>query len=421
MFNTMILRFKSNPLWLAFILISALGVFQARLVAGEFLFNVDQVAVTQKLVAADLYRGIECGTVRTADSTRSLLSMAIALNPDDARATYRIGTLAWLEGNCESALAYWQASANENTSISARASVALARGLLRLRMREPAIEIARQAKLESYFYQLGYSREIAGDAPAAIDLYSFALEVRPTYETANRLARVYEGQKNTQAERGLWLKMIAESPSGSMLHSIATAEIAAQDREWDTLFDASTRAAQATQNIHIQFDLYLRLGRAMEEGKQSERAILAYEKAIEIAPGDSSEPYTSLARIFLANKDYAKANDWADRVVALFPRDPWAYIRAAEVAEGLNNQNQARQRFDVALQIAPQHLGTLWSTAMFENRQGNRTIALTLLERASTLTPSCESWRLIAEGYTRLGESQRATPFQQLFSSNCSR
>jgi len=411
--------FKRNRILLAFVLSGALWIFQVRLVASAFLMNLEQIQVTRMLVQSDVYRGAECGVPGMPGASRALLARADTWNPNDPRMNYRWGTLDWLEGKCDSALAYWQASANAQDSESVWASLALARGLLHVRMREPAIEILRQAGLEYYLYQLGYSREIAGDALAAIDFYSLALDVRPTYTSANGLARVYAGQGNIQAERELWQKMIAANPTGSLLHFVATAELAAQDGDWDTLFDAYTRAAQASEDEQTRFDLYLSAARALEAGKQTDRAILAYERAIAISPKSSSEPYTALARIRAAQGNNAAARELFDRAIFLFPRDPWVYISAGNFEGALNHVAEARGLYSTALQVAPNHVGALWMWGEFEYKQGNIQTAIDYLERANVPVPICDVSKSLKQIYQAIGDEARYQSLERTLAGGC--
>jgi len=410
---------KPNILLLAIVLGGALGISQARLVASALLMNLEQIQVTRVLVQSDVYHGAECGVPGTLGSSRALLVRADTWNPNDALMNYRWGTLDWLEGKCDSALGYWQASANAQDSESVWASLALARGLLHLQMRGSAIEILRQAGLEYYLYHLGYSREIAGDALAAIDFYSLALDVRPTYPPASRLARVYAGQGNAQAERELWQKMIATNPTGSLLHFVATAELAAQDGDWDTLFDAYTHAAQASEDRQTRFDMYLSLARALEAGNQTDRAIQAYERAIAISPKSSSEPYTTLARIRVAQGNNAAARELFYRAISLFPSDPWVYISAGNFEGSLNHVAEARGLYSTALQVAPNYVGALWMWGLFEYKQGNTQIAIDYLERANFPVPYCDVSKSLKQIYQAIGDQARYQSLERTLAGGC--
>lgn len=407
---------KQNRVILELILIGVLGMFLVRPIVSNLALNLTQIQTTRVLAISNVYRGSECKP-SVPDWTRRLLAIADALNPNDSRLNLRWGTLDWLEGNCESALAFWQASVSENTVTSQWASIALVRGLLWMRMHDAAVEIARQAKLESYFYRLGYSREIAGDVPAAIEFYSLALEVRPSYAAASRLAQIFIGQKDTQAERELWTRMSLVAPRGELLHEVAIARIAALKSDWDTLFDSTQRAAAMSQDTQLGFDLYLRLGRALERGQQKERARVAFEQAIEIAPTVSSEPYTSLAQFYMSEKNYAKASELIDRAITLFPGDPWPHIYSGNLSALLGNLPEAEQQFNAAFAISPRHLGASFYYATILHQNGQSSRALLILENA--VNQDCATLILLAELYRTVGDRANADSTSQHRAQNC--
>jgi tetratricopeptide (TPR) repeat protein len=400
----------------------ALLFIAARGWVASLLLNGAHIQVLRPVVQVHDIFGSAC-EAQLLDATLAhfFLQHAFALEPASMQNEWWLGNLDWLEGNCDAALAHWQASANQDSTWSQRSGISLARGLLAMGRRAQAVPVLRRAGLEPYLYQQAYQREVAQDYPAAIDYYQLAMDTQPTYDAASRLAQLYQLQNNPTAERTLWINTLAIAPDDDVMHQVALAHMAALDNDWDAAITAYNQAARMTHDQTIQFDMYLRLGRSLLAVKQTDRAMTAYEKAIGISTSSSSEPYTTIAEIQMQRGDNAAASEWYRRALALFPRDPWAYLHTANFEEKLGHPEEARRLYSTALQVTPESYVTVYLMwGLFEYRLGNSQTAIDYLERANVPVPNCTVSVSLQQIYQATGDQARYQSLTRTLADHCS-
>ena len=413
--------FKRNRILFALILGSTLGIFQTRLVASTFLMNLEQIQVTRVLVQSDVYRGAECGVPGILGSSRVLLAMADTWNPNDARMNYRWGTLDWLEGDCNSALAFWQANRDAPPPINTWSSLALARGYFALGQRDHAIAIFKEAHLVVYLYKLGYGLEVTKDRPAAIKMYELTLDVQPTREALDRLVELYTLRNDPNAIRNMWNRVISNADSPAELHWLGVAELASLNQDWDKAVLAYQQALnQPNLNIDTQYDLDLRIARMLGKNQRQTEAIQVYQEAIRIAPFSKSEPYRAVGEILAHEGDQAGSASWFDRARQIFPRDPFPDIHQGVVAMKLGKIEQAKQWFNAALAIAPGNVQALMELGRLEEQEGNLLGAIGYLERANS-PMNCDAASVLEELYREQGSIDKATRLANQVAPLCQR
>jgi tetratricopeptide (TPR) repeat protein len=134
---------------------------------------------------------------------------------------------------------------------------------------------------------------------------------------------------------------------------------------------------------------------------EQEHAIALYRRRAAAAPGSVRE-LRFLAAAYLAAHDYAAAADVIGTGLALAPRD-WALIAdRGEVRAGTGDTDGALADWRGALELDPEELSPVYSSAF-------------LLEREGRLAEAAEAWRHIVEFSTARGwELTAAWPRQEL-------
>jgi tetratricopeptide (TPR) repeat protein len=113
------------------------------------------------------------------------------------------------------------------------------------------------------------------------------------------------------------------------------------------------------------------------------RAVAVYERRLAEAPGEVRE-HRFLASAYLRSRAYARAAGVAERGLELAPDDASLLALRGEARAGLGDPEGALGDWRRALELEPEEIGALYSSAF-------------LLERECRLREAAEAWRSIAD------------------------
>lgn len=195
------------------------------------------------------------------------------------------------------------------------------------------------------------------------------LEMRLTVEldpdarvtTLATIAGVLENQLSRPGDAlSALLRAFGERPEGDELHE-DIARLAAASNGWQRYQDVLEERAQSIFDPDVARDIHVRAGRIAEEHlKDPERAVLAYEHAVEQA-GDQPELLAALDRLYTVLENYDKLSEVLDRrVVAEESESAQAdlYFRLGMLqAKQFKDRGQALGSFRLALEREPSHEG----------------------------------------------------------------
>src|SRR5262245_39895314 len=135
--------------------------------------------------------------------------------------------------------------------------------------------------------------------------------------------------------------------------------------------------------------------------REPQRAVAAYEARLAAAPAAVRE-HRFLAHAYLAAHEYAKALDVAEAGLALARSDAALVSARGEAKAGLQDVEGALADWRVALELQPEDIGALYSTAF-------------LLEREGRLAESADAWQAIVDWNEARGLTLEALwPAQEL-------
>lgn len=141
---------------------------------------------------------------------------------------------------------------------------------------------------------------------------------------------------------------------------------------------------------------YNNLGHSLTAIKDLDKAICAYQKALELNP-DSIETYFSLIRIFQEKKETDKAIFYYQQIIKINPDNAEAYNNLGLIFRGENNFNDAINCYKKALEINPTYLKAIFNLANVLRAANNFDEAIKYYYKAMELNPEFE------EAYNNLG------------------
>jgi tetratricopeptide (TPR) repeat protein len=115
--------------------------------------------------------------------------------------------------------------------------------------------------------------------------------------------------------------------------------------------------------------------------QESELAVAMYEQRVAVAPGEVRE-HRFLASAYLRGHAYAKALEVVEAALGLAPDDAALLALRGEARAGLGDPDGALADWRRALELEPEDIGALYSSAF-------------LLEREGRLEEAVQAWRSI--------------------------
>jgi len=331
------------------------------------------------------------------------VARALRLNPRNERARLSAGRIAWLLGDCETALDAW--SSLESSDVIARWE--RANGLYALGCEEEALVLYREINGAAYYLHMrGEMAETSQGTDAALAWYELGMEVLPMEATAQRSAALYLESEQRDAAIAVWRRLSEGTHEADPDHWWALGQSAELAEDWETAVRAYERGAEQSDN---PCRFWERQEAALERLEEWARAETVSQEALDVCP-EWLWPYLRLGNLRRRQADYAGALHWYKQAEVLRPEhvSPQFYIGVIHYEQ--KQYEQAETYFQQALALDPSHSWSIYYLAWCFHETGQKVRAVETLSRAIQ-QQSGEPWRwavLLGDWQLELGHREEA-------------
>jgi tetratricopeptide (TPR) repeat protein len=397
--------------WIAVVaLLAAAALLRGPTLLGAWYHNLGSHALCLEWRAVREAPGISPCQQWIPDSVAAQpVARALRLDPQNERARLNAGRVAWLLGDCETALAAW--SSLESSDVIEQ--LERANGLYALGREEEALVLYREINgAADYLRMRGGLAEASRHTDAAVAWYELGIRVLPTLATAQSLAELYLESAQHDAAIAVWRRLGEGTQEADPDHWWALGQSAELAEDWETAARAYERGAERGDDPCRFWEPQESALERLEEWARSERVA---REALDACPGQLW-PYLRLGGLLSRQADYADALFWYEQAEVLWPEhvSPKFYLGVIHFEQ--EQYEAAETYFQQALVLDPHHLWSMYHLAWCFHESQERPRAVETLSRAIKLDPG-EPWswaRLLGDWQFELGHREEAlTAYQQ--------
>lgn len=268
--------------------------------------------------------------------------------------------------------------------------------------------IARDPLNPDAHYYLGKVYESLGDTKNAQQAYEEALDLDNDHPaTLNALSGTGRSAKKTEMSQELLSRASRNQPGGPA-GRIKIIQDKIGKREFDQALGSADEALQQYPDHSVLH--YLR-GVALEESGQTVEAKKAYQKSVQLDPGNG-EALMGLANYYYSNGKYVYAAMAFGDVVRVNPSDSESRYMQGLCYYNAGEFNRAAASWEDLLQIEPRHPlvitllpQTYYILAVEYNRTGNASAGRKSFDNALGINPNTRQW--LPGAYRTLGRYYR--------------
>ena len=182
-------------------------------------------------------------------------------------------------------------------------------------------------------------------------------------------AHSFEAEKIKQQMSDEWIGITAEQPNKEIIEKVKnSADVSYLDKEIIEAYELQDKkdidgaivqwqqilgVAKFDQDVFLQARAYFDIGYLLQEYKQeNQKAIEAYQKAIELNP-KHSEAYNNLGNIYLSMGQSEKALEAVKQALNLKPNFVFAYNTLGTIYIHLNEIDKALEAYQRAIELNP--------------------------------------------------------------------
>jgi len=344
----------------------------------------------------------------------SPLDRALALDPHNERALLNAGRVAWLTGDCETAVSIWSSLSSSDTI----ARLEAANALYALGREKEALALYRQIEGGAAYLQIrGEVAEDSQATDAALTWYELAIKVLPGVATAQSLSTLYVESGQPDAAMAAWDRVVQATAEDDPDHWWALGQSAELAEDWRLAASAYGRGADQSD---APCSFYQRQAASLEQLEEWDKAESVCWRALAVC-SDLMWPYLRLGHLCRRQADYARALHWYRQAEILWPENiyPTYYIGISYYEQ--EDYDRAKTYFQRALVSVPRHLGSTYYLAWSLYQLGEKQSAVEMLSRAIDLHPRQPwDWAVwLGDWYLELGDPQKAlSAYQQALEWN---
>jgi tetratricopeptide (TPR) repeat protein len=369
------------------LILLALIIVSGPRVAAMLFTNLLNQDIVQAYQQRDIWSPTGCiKKTSVAPELESYARLSNQLDLQNQPGLIAKGRLQWLQGQCEAAVTAWRKALNGESTQSVTPYFELGRVLYLQGQRPEAVSFFKEVGAAKYFTMLGLQAKLDSDINKAREFYQLALDIQPSPEIADSLASIYVEQKQPEQATSVWLKLAQATTEKEVTHWIALGEASRLRQDWPAARQAFEQAIGLSDD---PYDLYLRQSRILAQLKDWSGILSISEKAVQLKPRASSEPYRNAGNAATELQQYSKAMEWYNRALEAIPNgDPWPDIYAARTAIKFGYLDEAARRYQAALKRSPDHFGALYELGLLKEQQGLIPQAIETFEKIES-TANC--------------------------------
>ena len=315
-----------------------------------------------------------------------------------------LGRLAWAQGRCDQAIAYWQQAVQEGDSF---AGYELARV-----GEEDLLPSDLQLTLAERAYTYAISLREKGASETAQQWFGHAFELAPQHRSAVALAIQYEREGRIAEVTALWQRMADRLSPANPDYWWAVARLHEQDGDWAAAGLAYQQGAELSSD---PYDFWLHAGRAWEKTPEWNKAVDAYENAV-AATSYPGFAYLGLGYGYSGQGNYQEALRYLQLAQEADPDYYRSYYYLGLTYYRMQDFANAKHNLELALQRGPDDASVMYLLAQTWHDMGQPETAEAWLVRAiDHLYPPPADW-WVQLGDWRLAQ-QRCEDAAQAYAS----
>ena len=344
-----------------------------------------------------------CGQSLTASKAAAYAMRALRWNPGYGRALLNAGRVAWLQGRCPRAQAFWERvlQASPRDQITAFWLF----WILGADEGRPPGDLSAWA-LAQYASGAGRRAETAGQQAEAVKWYELSLDLSANRDAAGHLARLHQEAGRVGQAVAVWRRVVTELPRDNSDHWWALGRANELAEEWEQAAWAFGRGAAVSEE---PYEFWLKQGSSFQRLGRLQEAERAYQQALR-ARRDLPEPYLSLAAVKRSRQQYGEALGWCMKALAIAPNDVGPLHHVGLTYYDQRDYGRARGWFEAAQQVGSDHIWNNRFLALTLYRLGETSRAVALLAQAVALDRE-EHWEWavqLGDWQLELGETKKA-------------
>ncbi len=335
-----------------------------------------------------LKANLEATTLRkNYTEAKRLLNEVIAENPDQTAAIASLADISLIEGDAKQAEELFSKALSLDPK-----SPAIRMALADLYSRQGRLDEAQQA-LEALVTNnpdnstvrvlLGEFLLGRGQAGKAIEQYEETLKVEPLrYDARDRLYDMYLTRKGVSVESvGKAKALTADLTKISKAEDAGVRYFQGRDLELDGKYpEALSKYLKTIELLNNFAPAFRRAGLVELLLGKNQEAIEHLIQAVALSPNDVVSRL-ALARQYFSKNDLSHAQEQADKILQIYPRQLGANVLRADIALLQNDTKSARVIYEALVKAFPENPVGFYKLALLEEKEGNAVPAMDAYRR----------------------------------------
>ena len=336
-------------------------------------------------------------------SVKRLTRQALQYYPNYQRAWVSMGRVAWLVGDCDSAVNAFE-NALMITPNDVYSRLDLTSIYLVMGQEDKALTHYDEAMLhygDDYFYSQGQLAEARGEIDIALMWYEYSLVAEPSWQPAQAIVKIYQYSGRTEDILTVWFELANATSEETPDHWWALGQVAEFHQHWQKAFTYYENGLELGGDA---YDFHWRMGSMAKQAGDLVNAEVHFLQAMEVSPYRLS-PYLTLGRLAEDRGDYSTALDWYQRAGNLDPTSELPEYHRGAFFWRRGQRTAACEWFETAGQKNPGNAQVNYYLGRCAYEAGSLDRAITYMEAAVRLKKGQPWiwWLTLGDWYAKAG------------------